>query len=133
MSEVFADTSYFVALLNPADRFHSVARAQTQAVVTSLVTTEWVLVELANYFRRADNRRLFVALYEDLTNDERVRIVPATTELFERGIQRYRERADKDWSLTDCISFLVMEQRQLADAMTLDHHFEQAGFTVLLK
>src|SRR5437870_2118505 len=101
MSDVFADTSYFVALLNPSDRFHSVARARTQTVVTSLVTTEWVLMELANYLRRAENRRLFVSFYEDLKSDARVQIVPAATELFERGILRYRERPDKDWSLTD--------------------------------
>jgi hypothetical protein len=98
-----------------------------------MVTTAWVLLELANYLSKAENRRLFGSLYEDLKSHPRSRIVPASPELFERGIARYRERLDKDWSLTDCISFLVMEQHGLRDVLTVDHHFEQAGFTLLLK
>lgn len=133
MSAVFADTSYYVALLNPHDAFHALACDRTEAVTGPLVTTDWVLMELANYLRKPENRQLFVALYEDLKNDARVRIVPASSELFEQGVARYKDRPDKDWSLTDCISFLVLEQEGLTDALTVDHHFEQAGFTTLLK
>jgi predicted nucleic acid-binding protein len=133
MSAVFADTSYFVALLNPKDAYHTVARARTQSVVPALVTTEWVLVELANYLCRVENRRLFIDLVEDLQRHPQVTIIPASSELFAQGVARYRDRPDKDWSLTDCISFLVMEHEGLTAALTVDHHFEQAGFSVLLK
>ena len=71
---------------------------------------------LANYLSQAENRRLFAQLYEGLKNDPRVTIVPASAELFEQGIARYQDRPDKDWSLTDCISFLVMARRGLQDA-----------------
>ena len=62
-----------------------------------------------------------------------MKIIPATADLFDRGVQLYAERADKEWSLTDCISFVVMADEGLADALTGDHHFEQAGFKALLK
>lgn len=116
MSAVFADTSYYVALLNPHDQFHERAREQTETIVGPLVTTAWVLVELANYLCKVENRRLFVQVYEDLRNDARVVVDPASSELFEEGVARYKSRLDKDWSLTDCISFLVMERHGLRDA-----------------
>jgi predicted nucleic acid-binding protein len=62
-----------------------------------------------------------------------VEIVPATMEWFERGMELYEGRPDKEWSLTDCISFAVMTERGVSDALTNDHHFEQAGFRILLK
>ena len=133
MSAVFADTSYYIALLNPHDQFHRQAREQTQDISGPIVTTGWVLMEVANYLRSAENRRLFVELYENIKNDARVIIAPASHDLFEAGVARYKDRPDKDWSLTDCTSFLVMERQRLTDALTVDHHFEQAGFKVLLK
>lgn len=59
-------------------------------------------------------------------------IVAASPELMHRGIELYEARSDKDWSLTDCTSFIVMQDRGLTDALTGDHHFEQAGFRPLL-
>ncbi len=60
-------------------------------------------------------------------------IVPASRELFQRGVELFTQRPDKDWSLTDCTSYVVMKEQDIEDALTTDHHFEQAGFTVLLK
>ena len=68
-----------------------------------------------------------------IINDASFHIVPASTELLTRGIQFYRERPDKEWSLTDCISFVVMAEKGLSEALTGDRHFEQAGFKPLLK
>jgi predicted nucleic acid-binding protein len=79
------------------------------------------------------DRRLFSAIPSDLKKDPTDVVVPAEQSLFERGIQLYLQRADKKWSLTDCISFVVMQDRGLLDALTGDHHFEQAGFNALLK
>jgi hypothetical protein len=68
-----------------------------------------------------------------LREDAEVTIVPPGPELFEAGLKLYSQREDKDWTLTDCISFVVMERMGIREALTGDHHFEQAGFTVLLR
>ena len=102
-------------------------------VFGAFVTTAWVLAELANSLARGSNRALFLELYRDLSDDHRVTIVPADHDLFAQGVDLYAQRPDKEWSLTDCISFIVMRQYGLSDALTADRHYEQAGFKVLLK
>ena len=79
-----------------------------------------------------DQRRLFVAILADLKRDPHTTIVPPTQLLFGAGCDLYSERPDKNWSLTDCISFVVMQQHGITEALTADHHFDQAGFTILL-
>ncbi len=81
---------------------------------------------------QSDNRPFFLSLLRDLQSDKRVTIVPPTEDLFQRGLDLYEHRMDKDWSLTDCISFLVMGDRSLTDAAALDHHFSQAGFNMVI-
>jgi uncharacterized protein len=71
-------------------------------------------------------------LYRSLADDRRIMIVPPNQELFDEGIHLFAERPDKEWSLTDCISFIIMREYDLTDALTADHHFEQAGFRILL-
>lgn len=132
MRAVFADTSYYLALVNSLDRSHSAACRWTSDFAGSFVTTSWVIMELANAMSQASNRPFFLSLLHDLQSDARVTIVPPTTELFDRGLDLYSRRTDKDWSLTDCISFLVMEDRNVRNAATLDHHFAQAGFNVVI-
>jgi uncharacterized protein len=78
-------------------------------------------------------RQVFVKLHDVLRGDRRVEIAPATSEAFAEGIKLYADRPDKDWSLTDCISFIVMKERGIIEALTGDHHFEQAGFRAALK
>jgi hypothetical protein len=133
MKSVFADTSYYIALTNPRDQFSKQALHWTAGFDGAFVTTAWVLTELANTLSRGPNRRLFLDMYDDLTSDDRVNVVPPTHEMLERGFALYGERLDKEWSLTDCISFVVMHDHQLTEAATADHHFEQAGFRALLK
>jgi hypothetical protein len=98
-----------------------------------LVTTEWVLTEVGDALAAPVNRGLFLELLAALRADATVTILPASSALFERGVQLYGDRLDKGWSLTDCVSFVVMRQNNIADALTADHHFEQAGFVALLK
>jgi uncharacterized protein len=133
MRRVFADTYFFIALLNPRDEHHAMAAQYTAEFSGRMVTTAWVLTELANTLAKAHNRSLFLALLNDLRSDPRVTIVPPAQNLFDRGLELYTRRPDKDWSLTDCISFDIMEQERLTEALTADHHFEQAGFAILLK
>ena len=132
MKAVFADTSYYIALLSKRDEHHRVAVDYTASLDGTFVTTAWVLTELANFLSRRANRTLFVSLLRDLQNDDRVEIIPPGPLLFDRGIALYESRGDKDWSLTDCISFVAMGQRGVTDALTVDRHFEQAGFNRVL-
>jgi uncharacterized protein len=131
MSPVFADSFFYLALLNPADAAHDAAERLSLGLHVPVVTTAWVLAEVANTM--AAQRRSFLLLYENLRNDRNVAIVPPTEESFGEGLAFYARHQDKDWSLTDCISFLVMRERRVTDALTGDHHFEQAGFRAMLK
>lgn len=133
MKEVFADTHYFIALLSPDDVAYPKARGATLQQSATLVTTAWVLTELASTLSKRRFRKHFLATLQRLRNDPDVVIVDADSELFESGIDLFAARSDKDWSLTDCISFVVMDQRGISEALTGDHHFEQAGFRALLR
>ncbi len=133
MKPVFADTSFYVALQNRADENHEAASDFLEEFDGLVVTSAWVLTELANYLAGTGNRNAFVRLLGDLRGNPQVTIVPCSQDLFDRGVEYYAARADKRWSLTDCISFLIMGERGLIDALTTDHHFEQAGFVALLK
>ena len=132
MTAVFADTTFYVAVLNPRDSLHSAASNWAAQVRRNTVTTEFVLLETANFFKLPADRRRFADLVEHLTADATTTIIPCDAELFRRGMRLYRERADKEWSLTDCISFVVMDDRGIADALTADRHFQQAGYAALL-
>ncbi len=133
MKAVFADTSFYIALVNPKDEWHTVAMRRAQAWNERILTTEYVLLETANWLARSDDRGAFVHLADQIQSDPQTIIVWGGRDLFERGRILYSERADKDWSLTDCISFAVMHDHEIADALTGDRHFEQAGFKALLR
>jgi uncharacterized protein len=132
MKTVFADTSYYIALLNHRDGNHQKANRFASEYKGDFVTSSWIITELANYLCQSPNRSLFVSLYEDLRNNKHVTIVPLSNHLHEEGLNLYAKRLDKDWSLTDCISFLIMQQQNLHEAAAADHHFEQAGFVRLI-
>ena len=132
MKTVFADTSYYLALLNENDEFHARATELTGTMASRLVTTVWVLTEVADALSRPPARRLVTPFVRDLRADRAVTIVPPGSVLFDGGLELFARRTDKDWSLTDCISFVVMRQRRLHEALSTDHHFEQAGFKALL-
>jgi uncharacterized protein len=133
MKVVFADTYYYLALTSRRDVGHERAAAFSRTYRGRVLTTPWVLTEVADALASPDQRRLFVAILADLKNDPHSTIVSPTDELFEAGCDLYSQRSDKSWSLTDCISFKVMQQQGLTEALTADRHFEQAGFTALLR
>jgi uncharacterized protein len=132
MKPIFVDTSYYVALISPGDRHHAQAIELGRTLRRQIIVTEFVLLELGNALCRSDDRQLFVDFLPRLRSDPNARVVPASPDLFQQGYDLYCERPDKNWSLTDCTSFVVMREYQLTDALATDHHFEQAGFTVLL-
>jgi uncharacterized protein len=134
MRTVFADTFYFLALLNASDQAHARAVAFTASYRGRLVTTELVLTELADALAWSPQGRTeFLATRADLLADADVTVIPCEQTTLEEGIKLYAQRPDKQWSLTDCISFVVMGRDGLSEALTGDHHFEQAGFVALLK
>ena len=132
MKARFADTFYYLAVLNPNDAAHRRAVELRRSAGGPTVTTAWVLTEAANSLAGPGLRGLFLRLFDQLEADQSVTVVPAAEALFDRGVAFYRSRPDKEWSLTDCISFVVMKERGIDEALTEDHHFEQAGFKALL-
>ena len=133
MKALFADTFYYLALLDPNDSFHERAVEVTRELSANIVTTAWVLLELANSLSAPKHRKVFVDFLDRLRANSGVTIFEADKELFDSGIELYRQRDDKDWSLTDCISFVVMEREGIDQALTGDHNFEQRGFRALLR
>jgi uncharacterized protein len=134
MNPLFADSFYFLALRNPRDGAHTRAKAITQHIVgRTLVTTAWVLTEIGDALAAPANRAGFAKLLQFLRSKPQVIIVPPEAKVFDQGIEFYSRRIDKAWSLTDCISFVVMTDLGISEALTGDHHFEQAGFRALLK
>ena len=133
MNTVFADTFFYLAILNPRDQAHGQAIAESDAFTGRIITTEWVLTELADALSDPAEREKVAGMISVLEQDKNVTIVPATSDLFHRGLSLFIQRLDKEWSLTDCISFTVMQERRLQRSWTGDHHFEQAGFTAVFR
>jgi len=133
MNAVFADTSFFVAGINRRDCHHATARKFSYEYKGQIVTSQWVLLEVANFFA-ASRRRLTAFMFvEAFIADPKVECIAATSEDFANGWLLYSSRPDKEWSLTDCISMSVMRERGIIDVLSSDHHFDQAGFRILLK
>jgi len=129
---VFVDSFYFIALLNPDDQFHEAAKHATRSIAVPLVTTGWVLVEVADALSAPGFRMHAHRFLLRLASDRNTRVVAADGTWYGRGLALYAARHDKSWSLTDCISFEVMAEFGLVEALTGDHHFEQAGYRALL-
>ncbi len=133
---VFADAGYWIALWHPRDGLHERALAVADALgSTSLVTTQLVLVEALDAMAgMGEFRRRFAAqMVQSLEDNPGVEIVPQTEAWFRAAVERYAARPDQRWSLTDCASFLIMEERDISVALAYDRDFEQAGFTALLR
>ena len=136
MKIVFADAGYWIAVVDEDDALHlkAVALARS-ATAWEIVTTEMVLTELLNHVSDFGPayRQKAALLVRSLRQNPAVRVLPFTDNLFESALIRYERFRDKQWGLTDCASFVVMEQLGLTDALAYDHHFQQAGFRALLR
>jgi predicted nucleic acid-binding protein len=133
MAVLFADTFYFIALLDSADARHKQAVAWSRRRVHSLLTTEYVLLELGDAFHSPGKREEFAVFQDAVRADPKLHVLHSSPQLYAAGLELFRRRTDKSWQLTDCISFALMEDRGVRNALTGDKHFEQAGFTSLLK
>jgi len=136
MRTVFADSLYWIAVTRPKDPWGDAAnRAKTQLGSVLLVTTDEVLAEFLAALCSGGPaiRRQAVKLVRAILSAPNVRVLPQTREGFLEGLKRYERRDDKEYSLVDCVSMNVMESRKIQEVLTNDHHFEQEGFTVLVR
>ena len=129
---VFADTAYFIALLNANDAAHTLALSYARQNFREIVVTEFILLELADAFSKPPDRGDFLTMDAHVRRTTTYTVVPVSCDLLQRGRELFAARPDKAWSLTDCTSFVVMQEHGLTDALTTDHHFTQAGFRALL-
>jgi predicted nucleic acid-binding protein len=133
MNAVFADSYYYLAFVNERDAGHESAMEFSRSYFGRSMTTEWVLTEVADALSAPDQRGVFQELLAQLHSEPGLVIIEASHDLFDRGITLFSQRPDKHWSLTDCISFVVMQAHDITEALTADRHFEQAGFVPLLE
>jgi predicted nucleic acid-binding protein len=136
MRAVFADTSFWIAVANPRDRWHRRARALRQSLrPVRIITTEEVFGEILTYFsgHGAMMREHAARVVRALESDPDIQVLAQTHESFRSGQELYENRPDKEYSLIDCVSMQTMRQQSLTEVLTNDHHFEQEQFVILLR
>ena len=134
--KVFLDTAYAIALSVETDAFHKKALELANEMETrrvQMITTRAILLEIGNALSNKRLRKGAVALLDSLEIDQSVTIISISEELYQSALDLFRTRMDKDWGLVDCISFVVMKQFGVAEALTTDLHFQQAGYAPLLR
>jgi uncharacterized protein len=134
--EIFLDAGYAIALAAPSDQLHIRALAladQLEATGRRIITSQAVLLEIGNALSKRRYRAAAVQLLSSLAADPTVEVVPLSRALYDQAFSLFRARPDKQWSLCDCISFVVMESRGLSEALSADEHFSQAGFRAVLR
>jgi predicted nucleic acid-binding protein len=130
---LFIDTAYIIALINRRDKYHSQAQSLAKRYARNpLVTTDAVLLEVGNALAQ-QFRAEAVMLIEQFINAPEVELIHLTPEMFASAFAIYKKYTDKEWGLVDCISFAVMQEKGIQQALTADQHFVQAGFTALMK
>ena len=130
----FADAFYWIALANPADQWHDAAKQLDEDPPgAALITTEEVLTEFLNFYASAGEhrRRIVGAMCEQVILHPNITVISQSHKSFLEGFELYRQREDKGYSLTDCVSFIVCHEREIQHVLTNDHNFEQEGLTIL--
>lgn len=136
MRFVFADTGYWVALLNPQDDLYPKATYLSKSLQPfHIVTSEVVLTEVLNDFSKRGEffRNLAIRLIESLRIHANTTIIPQSSQQFDEAFKLYAQRPDKEWSQTDCASFNIMREHSIIEALAYDKHFVQAGFVALMR
>jgi predicted nucleic acid-binding protein len=136
LTSCFVDTSFWIASYRRHDQYSDRAKAWRKWLIAhqiKLVTTEAVLWEWLNGMSDIETRQEAANGYRYCHDDPQIDVVPFRADLVISAFDLYEARSDKEWSLTDCLSFVVMNERRITDALTTDHHFEQSGFSILLR
>lgn len=135
-NELFLDTSFAIAKASYKDQFHLKANFWSDKIQTeniSIVITQAVILEIGNALSKLPFRQIGVGLLESFEQSENITIISMTDELYEKAFELFRSRPDKEWGLVDCVSFVVMREQEITQALTADEHFIQAGFDALLR
>lgn len=130
---ILVDTGYLVAFVQVRDELHERAVRWTKTIREPLVVTEYVLWEMVNSLSHPLDRPKAHLLLDYISSHSRYEVVAASSDLMASGLRLHAERNDKAWSLTDCVSFVLMQDRGIHQALAFDHHFLQAGFDALLR
>jgi predicted nucleic acid-binding protein len=130
---IFVDTGYFIAILNPRDQLHARAVAWSLALHERLLVSEYVVWETINYFSMPIDRPKVHAWVDHIRSEAGCEWIDAAPVLLNAALDMHRRRPDKQWSLTDCASFVIMRERSISAALAWDQHFEQAGYQALLR
>lgn len=130
---ILADSNFFIALPRPHDRLNVRALKWSGTIREPIVTTEYILWECVNFLSRPIDRDKAHFIVERMKTASTCELILASPDLRDAGLRLHGARPDKAWSLTDCISFVVMKERSITRALTFDSHFEQAGFEALLQ
>lgn len=135
MNKFFLDASYAIALSAVTDQYHKKAEILARQIETDaiqMITTRAVILEIGNALAKLPYRAAAIELLDSLEEDPNVKIIALSEELYNRAMELYNKRPDKEWGLTDCVSFVVMQDNGITEALTTDEHFKQAGFRALL-
>jgi len=136
MKDVFADAVYWIAVARPKDSWHETAKkAREQVGTVRLVTTDEVLTEFLAALSKGGPklRETAARMVRAMLSNANIKVVPQSRDSFQKGLTRYEDRSDKQYSLQDCISMNVMESESIREVLTNDHHFEQEGFSILMR
>jgi predicted nucleic acid-binding protein len=136
MKSVFADSLYWIAMARPNDQHKLAATAARRAVGdVVLVTTDEVLTEFLAALSKSGPqlRDAATKMVRAVLRNPNVKVIPQTRDGFLKGLDRFEQRLDKQYSLIDCVSMVVMESEGIQSVLTNDHHFEQEGFTILIR
>jgi predicted nucleic acid-binding protein len=134
MKRIFADTFYWIALLNPKDDWYDSVIKVSQSIANSqIITTEEVLTEVLTFYSNSGSRqrKRTVNFIKQIMNNPAFQVIPQDHESFVAGLNLYEKRLDKGYSLTDCISMNTMNQLEIIEVLTHDQHFTQEGFIIL--
>lgn len=134
-TEVFLDTAFAVALSSPTNQYYERANEladELELEETTLITTRAVIFEIGNAMAKQRHRKDAITLLKSIKEDELIEVIPISEELYARAEKLFCDRPDKQWSLTDCVSFIIMNDLGLTEALTPDEHFKQAGFRILM-
>ncbi len=130
--QILVDTAYVLALVNERDQYHD--RAQELADLfegRNLLITDAVLLEIGNALARGFKKQA-IEIISYFIESEEVEIFRHSSQIFDKAFALYKKYNDKEWSLVDCISFIVMRERGIKQALTFDRHFDQAGFVAIM-
>jgi predicted nucleic acid-binding protein len=134
--QIFMDTAFLLAVVDDSDKYHEITKESYKQLIMgkwSIVTTEAILIEFGNGLSTIKWRQVAHKWLTRIRKSHTIfTVVSATREILDKAIELYGSRLDKEWGLTDCVSFVVMQEYALTKALMADHHFEQAGYEITL-